>query len=146
MNLKQRLTDEMKSAMKARDKLKLSVIRLLRAGIINEEISKGRELDDDEVISEIQHEIKKRKEAITEYRKGRRSDLVSKEEAEMAILYSYLPVQADDDKIREVVKKIIDSIPVGERMHMGKIMPRAIAELKGKADGRRISNIVREFL
>ncbi|MCD4783577.1 MAG: GatB/YqeY domain-containing protein [Candidatus Eremiobacteraeota bacterium] len=144
--LKHRLTDEMKKAMKAREKIKLSVIRLLLAGIKNEEISKGRELNDDEVISEVQHEIKKRKEAISEFRKGKRSDLVSKEEAEMDILYSYLPPQANDDEIRMVVKGIIDSIPIGERIHLGKIMPQAIAQLKGKADGKRISNCVRELL
>jgi len=144
--IKSELTDEMKKALKAHDKIRLSVIRLLRAGIKNEEIKKGRELSDDEVLSEIQREIKKRKEAIIEYRKGRRSDLVSKEEAEMAILYSFLPPQADDDEIREVVSEIIDSIPDGEKISMGKIMPGAIEGLKGKADGKRISKIVREFL
>jgi len=146
MELKKRLIDEMKQAMKNRESIKLSVIRLLRASIKNEEIDKKKELNDEEIMSFVQREIKKRKESIREFKKGNRDDLVDREEAEMAILYDYLPAQADDKEIRAYIKELVDSFPDGEKIHLGKIMPKAIAKFKGTADGKRISAIVREFI
>lgn len=144
MTLKEKLNDDLKTAMKQKNKIKLSVIRLLKAGARNEEIDKGRELNDDEVIKLIQREIKRRKEAIGEYRKAKRQDLAQNEEMEMAILYEYLPAQADDDEIRKVVRGILDQIPEGTKINMGMVMPKALEKLKGRADGKRISKIVQE--
>lgn len=146
MDLKTRLNDEMKTAMKEKNKIKLSVIRLLKAAIRNTEIEKMRDLNEGEVLELVQKEIKKRKESIISYSQGNRSDLVAREEAEMAILYEFLPVQADDEEIRRVVKEIVDAIPPGEKIHIGKVMPAALSRLKGKADGKRISGIVKEFI
>lgn len=146
MSIKDRLTQEMKDAMKAKDSLKLTVIRLIKSEVKNTEIDKKKELSDDEVMDVIQKEVKKRKESITEFKKGNRQDLVDKQEAELKLLVEFLPAQADDEEIRRVVKEIVAAIPEGEKIVIGKIMPKALAALKGKADGKRVSAIAQEFV
>ena len=113
MSLAKKLNEDMKTAMKARDQLRLSVIRMLRAEIRNEEIKQGKPIDDDGVLVLVGREIKKRKEAVIGFSKGKRDDLVKKEEAEMAVLYGYLPPQAEDDEIITVIRQVIDSLPEG---------------------------------
>lgn len=146
MSLTEKLNADMKSALKQRNKLKLSVLRLLRAEIKNMEIEKKRLLNDEEIYKIIQREIKKRKESIEQFRKGSRSDLVQQEEAELAVLYDYLPAQASDEEIRKTIESIVDEIPDGTRINMGMIMPEAIKKLQGRADGKRISKIARGFI
>ncbi len=146
MGLKTTLNTQLKDAMRSKDKVKLLVIRMLLSSIKNEEIDQKKELDEEEVISLVQREIKKRKESIGEFEKGGRTDLVDKEKAEMEILYTFLPQQATEEEIRAVIKEIADAIPEGEKINIGKIMPAALAKLKGKADGKTISTIAREFM
>lgn len=144
MGLKERLDTELKDAMRQKNTLKLSVIRLLKAAVKNEEIAKGQTLDDEGILPIVQREIKRRKEAIEGFQKGNRDDLVNKEEAEMAILYEYLPSQADEAEIRKVIQEIVGAIPEGAKINMGMIMPKALEKLKGRADGKVISRIVKE--
>jgi hypothetical protein len=144
MSIKDRINEDLKTAMKAKDALKVSVIRLVKAAVKNEEIERGRELDDGEVTGIIQREIKRRRESIGEFKKGNRPDLVQKEEAEEVILYGYLPAQADVEEIRQVVRGILDEIPAGTKINLGMIMPGAIEKLKGRADGKGISAVVKE--
>lgn len=146
MNLQERLTKEMKEAMKAKETVKLSTIRLLKASIANAQIEKKSPLNDDEIIGMVQREIKKRKEAILEFKKAGRDELASKEEAEMKILFNFLPAQADDNEIKEVVTKIISDTPKDKQINIGMIMPKALEILKGKADGKRISIIAKEMI
>jgi uncharacterized protein YqeY len=146
MSIKDRLTQEMKDAMKAKDSQKLMVVRLIKSEVKNTEIDKMKELNDEEVLDVIQKELKKRKESIAEFQKGNRNDLIEKQEAEMKILLTFLPEQASDEEIRKVVKEIVDAIPEGEKIVIGKIMPKAIAALKGKTDGKRISAIAQEYV
>jgi uncharacterized protein len=146
MNYKEKLNNDMKEAMKAKETLRLSTIRLLKASIKNEEIARIKELDDDEIIQIIQREIKKRKESAEEYHKANREDLAQKEEEEAKILYAYLPEQASDEEIKTIVENIIKEIPEGTKINMGMVMPKATEKLKGRADGKRISAIVREFI
>lgn len=146
MGLRTDLNSYLKDAMRSKDKVRLLVIRLLLSSIKNEEIDQKRELGDEEVVSLVQREIKRRKESIGEFEKGGRTDLVEKEKAEMEILYTFLPQQASEDEIRAVIKEIVDAIPEGEKINIGKIMPAALAKLKGKADGKTISGIAREFM
>lgn len=140
--IKESLTVHMKEAMKDKDALRLSVIRLLKSAVKYEEISIGAELDDEKVLGIIQREIKKHKESIEGFKKGNREELAQKEEAEMAILYEYLPEQADEEEIRLVVKGIVDQIPPDAKINMGMIMPKALALLKGRADGKAIGKAV----
>lgn len=146
MDLKSLINEDMKKAMKEKNSLQLSVLRLLKSAIKNEEIARIRELDDEGIISVIQREIKKRKESVEEFKKGNRADLVEKEEAEAGILYQYLPAQASDDEISVVVKEILSTIPDGTKVNMGMVMPKAIEKLKGKADGKRISQVVKKLI
>lgn len=146
MSLKDRISKDAITAMKEKDQTKLSTLRMLKAEIKNEEINKTRELDDEGVLDVIQKEIKKRKEAIEGYKKGNRQDLVDKEEAEMNLLYTYLPRQADDDEIKTILKQILAEIPAGTTINMGMIMPQALKQLKGKADGKRISAIAQQLI
>ena len=146
MGLKTTLNTQLKDAMRSKDKVKLLVIRMLLSSIKNEEIDQKKELEEEAVLSLVQREIKRRKESIREFDKGGRTDLVDKEKAEMEILYTFLPQQASEDEIRAVVKEIVEAIPEGEKINIGKIMPAALAKLKGKADGKTISTIAKEFM
>jgi uncharacterized protein YqeY len=146
MNLKERLDEDMKLAMKSKASLKLSVIRLLKSSIKNEEISKMKKLGDDEIIAVIQREIKRRKESMEEYKKAGREELEKKEEAEANILYEYLPAQASDDDLREYILEIASQIPEGTKASIGIIMPKVLEKFKGRAEGKRISILAKEII
>lgn len=146
MGLRENLNTQLKDAMRSKDKVKLLVIRLLLSSVKNEEIDQKKELNDEEIITFVQREIKRRKESIRDFEKGGRTDLADKEKAEMEILYTFLPQQASEDEIRAVVKEIVEAVPEGEKINIGKIMPTALAKLKGKADGKTVSAIAREFI
>ncbi len=146
MSISQRINEELKEAMKQKNKLKLSVLRLLKASIKNREIEKGSSLNDEEILEVVQKEIKKRKESIEAYRKGGRGKLAQQEETEMAILYEFLPPQATEEEIEKVIRDIVSQIPDGTKINMGMIMPKAIQQLKGRADGKTISRIAKKFL
>ncbi|MBI4119559.1 MAG: GatB/YqeY domain-containing protein [Parcubacteria group bacterium] len=147
--LKQKISEDQKSAMKAGDALRLSVLRMLSAAISNKEIElrkKETGLSDDEVMNVISSEVKKRRDAIEGYRKGGRAEQAQKEEKEMTILKEYLPPEISDEELRAIVKKgVQDSGAEGEK-DFAKVMKTIMPSLKGKASGDRISAILREEL
>ena len=146
MTLKQQLDTAMKEAMKARDDLRLSAVRMVRSTIRNREIDLKRELDDQGVIEVISSLAKQRRESIRLYREGNRSDLVEKEEAELAILLGFLPAQLTGDEIAELVTRVIRETGAQGSKDMGKVM-KALAPLTaGRADGKIVSDTVRELL
>ncbi len=145
-NLKERLSNDLKQSLRSRDKLRCSTIRLLLAAIKNTEIARQVTLDDASILGVIAKEIKQRQESIEAFKKGNRPDLVAKEEAEMAVLSAYLPKQASHDEIIALAKKIIDEAGAKGLGDKGKVMPKIIAELRGKADGREINAVVTELL
>lgn len=146
--LKQKLQEELRQAMKAREELKTSVLRLLLSSINYFEIQKGLgyEASDEDVISVIQNEAKKRRESIELFKKGARTDLVDKETRELEILQTYLPEQMSEEKIREIVKEAIREIGATAVADMGKVMGALMPKVKGKADGSLVSKIVKEEL
>ncbi|WP_457568151.1 GatB/YqeY domain-containing protein [Desulfurobacterium sp.] len=146
MGLKERLVKDMKEAMKARDKVKLSTIRMINSLIKNAEIDKRGELTDEEILSLLQKYAKQRRESIELYEKGGRKDLVEKERAELAIVESYLPEQMDEDEIRKVVEEAITETGASSLKDMGKVMKVVMPKVKGKADGSLVNRIVRELL
>jgi len=146
MTLQDKLMDDLKDAMKKGDKVRQSVIRMVRAGVKNAEIAKQAPLDDADVLVVIAKEVKQHRESIAEFGKGNRPDLVSKEEAELAILLSYLPQQMSRDEIVAAAHKVIEEVGARGLGDKGKVMPRLIAQLKGKADGRDINAVVTELL
>ena len=146
MTLKEQLNDAMKMAMKAHDSLRLSAVRMIRSTIQNREIDQKRELDDQGVTEVISTLVKQRRESIRLYQEGNRPDLVEKEEAELAILIGFLPAQLDAAEISELVAKIVRDTGVVSIKDMGRIMKALTPLTAGRADGKMVSDIVRQQL
>ena len=145
-NLKQKLSDDLKQAMRSGDTLKRSVIRMLMAAIKNAEIARQAKLEDSDILGVIAKEVRQRRESIEAFKQGNRQDLVDKEEAELAMLQGYLPQQLTRDEIVEAVQKVIAEVEAKGPGDKGKVMPRLMAQLKGRADGREINEVVSELL
>ncbi len=146
MSLKERLKEDMKAALKAKDKEKLSVIRMLQALIKNAEIDKRGELTDEEIISLLQKYAKQRRESIEMYEKGGRQDLVEKEKRELEIVEGYLPKQMSEEEIRELVAEVIKEVGASSPKDFGKVMQAVMPKVKGRADGSLVNRVVRELL
>jgi uncharacterized protein YqeY len=145
-DLKQKLTDDLKQAMRAGDKVRRSVIRLVMAAIKNAEIARHAALDDTDILGIIAKEARQRQESIEAFRQGNRQDLVAQEEAELAVLKEYLPRQMTREEIIAAARQVIEEVGAQGPGDKGKVMPKLIAQLKGKADGREINAIVTELL
>jgi len=146
MTLQERLKADLYQAMRKGDTPRKEAIRMIRAAIQNAEIEWQRTASDDEVQNLIGREIKRRLEAIELFRQGHRDDLVAQEETEVAILREYIPQQLSQQQITEVVQRIILETGASGPAQLGTVMRQAMAELKGKADGRVVNQIVREAL
>ncbi len=146
MTLKEQLNDAMKAAMKARDTLRLSAVRMVRAAITNREIDTRLELDDQAVTDVITTLVKQRRESIRMYREGNRLELAEKEELELAILLEFLPTQLSTDEIDTIVSKVISDIGAQGVREMGRVMKSVTPLTAGKADGKTVSDTVRRLL
>ena len=146
MGLKERLLEDLKEAMRAKDDLKVSVIRMLRAAVVNAEKEKRRELSEDEVLEVISREVKRRVEAAEEYERAGRADLAEKERKEAEILRSYLPEQMSEEEIKELARRVIEEVGAVGRKDMGKVMGSIMPRVRGRAEGRGVSEIVRRLL
>lgn len=144
--LREKLNADLKQAMKRGDTVRRSTIRLVLAGIKNAEIAKQASLDDSDILGIIAKEVRQHQESIDAFRKGNRQDLVNQEEAEMAVLQEYLPKQMTRDEIISEARLIIKEIRAQGPRDKGKVMPKLIAQLKGRADGRQINEVVTELL
>jgi len=142
----ERLTNDMISAMKAKDKETLGVIRMVKGAVQLEEINKKKKLEDDDIIAIISKQIKMRKESIEEFKKGNREDLIAQTEFEMEILNKYLPVQLSDEELTKIVDEAITKVGAKEVSDMGKIMKELIPLIKGKADMGRVNSLIKEKL
>lgn len=148
MSLKEKLTADMKEAMKAREegRQRLGVIRMVRGAIRQQEIDGQKELDDDAVLAVISKEVKQRRDSIEEFKKGGREDLVAQNEAEIAVLMAYLPQQMAEGEIRKLVQDAIAATGASSPKEMGKVMKELMPKVKGRADGKLVNQIVRELL
>ena len=144
--LGERLTSDLRQALRGGDKLRRSVIRMVLAAIKNAEIARQATLEDSDILGVIAKEARQRQESIEAFRQGNRQDLVAQEEAELAILQQYLPQQMTRDEIIAEVHRVIDEVGAQGPGDKGKVMPRLIAQLKGRADGREINAVVTELL
>ncbi len=144
--LQQKLMSDLKETMKSGDKIRLSVIRMVRARIKNTEIAKQRSLDDSDVLGVISKEAKQRRESIAEFKKADRQDLVAQEEAELAILLKYLPQQLSHEEIVAAARQVIEEAGARGPGDKGKVMSKLVAQLKEKAEGRDINEVVTELL
>ncbi len=144
--MREQILEDLKAAMKAQEKDKLSVIRMIKGAIQMEELNKKHQLSDDEVISIIAKQIKSRKEAIVEFEKANRTDLVDQNKHEIEILNTYMPEQLSEEEIIKVIDEAFAKInPTSER-DMGKIIGSISPSLKGKADMGLVSKLVKEKL
>ena len=146
VSLRQKLSDDLKQAMRSGDKVRRSVIRLVIAAIRNAEIARQTALDDTDILGIIAKEVRQRRESIEAFRQGNRHDLVAQEEAELTILNEYLPPQMTREDIIVAARQVIEGIGAQGPGDKGKVMPKLIAQLKGRADGREINAIVTELL
>lgn len=146
MALNDRINEDMKAAMKAKEKFTLSVLRMLRSEIKNEEIAKREKLNDEAIIQVLSRELKKRKDAAEEYRKFNRQETAADLDKEAEIILSYLPKQLSEEEITEIVKNAVEKTGAQSKKDMGKVMGAIMPELKGKADGRLVNQIVQSFL
>lgn len=164
MHLKEKIAKDLKDALKGKKEFELLALRQLSAAILNkekekrtklakekeeikeEELSKESQLTDEEAIEVLSSEIKKRKEAILEFEKGERPDLVDKERSEMEILKKYLPEQLSEDEIKKLAKEIVEKIGASGPKDMGKVMAELIPKVKGRAEGGIVSKLVKGLL
>lgn len=146
MSLKEQLTNDMKEAMKAHDKDRLAVIRMVRGAVRQQEIDGKKELGDEDVLAVISKEVKMRRDSIEEFRKGGREDLVEKTEAEIAVLMPYLPAQLSEEEIRGLVQAAVAQTGAASPKDMGKVMGVLMSKVKGRADGKTVNAIVRSML
>ena len=144
--LKQKLMDDLKQALREGDKVRRSAIRLAIAAIKNAEIARQASLEDADILGVIAKEIRQRKESIEAFKLGGRQDLVAQEEAELAVLEQYLPRQMTREEIITEARRVIAEVGAQGLGDKGKVMPQLIAQLKGRADGREINEIVTELL
>jgi uncharacterized protein YqeY len=146
VELKTRLGEDYKAALRAGDKLRVSVIRLLTALIKNREVEKRGPLTDGEVMQAISTSCKQRQESIEQYRQGGRQDLVEKEAAELAILQSYLPAALTGEELRAMVTETILEVQATSLKDMGKVMAVLMPRVTGRADGKVVNTLVRQAL
>ena len=146
MSIKDQLMRDLQEAMRGGDELRKSTIRMARSAIKNAEISRMGELDDAGVQEVLRKEIKQRRESAEEYARGGRADLADKESAEAALLESYVPGEMSEEEIAAEVRAIIAEVGASGPKDMGKVMPAAMARLRGRADGRAINQVVARLL
>lgn len=144
--MKNQILEDLKAAMKAQDKVKLGVVRMVKSSIQMEELNKKRELTDDEVVDVISKQIKTRKDSIVEFEKGNREDLVEATQKEIDILKEYLPEQLSEDEINEIISKVFDEVKPESSKDMGKVMKAVTPLVKGRADMGVVSSIIKSKL
>ncbi|RFA36371.1 hypothetical protein CAI16_04915 [Virgibacillus dokdonensis] len=147
MTLLETLNQDMKQAMKNKDKQTLSVIRMVKASIQNETIKLGKDsLSEDEEISILSREVKQRKDSLQEFKSASRDDLVQQVELELDILQTYMPKQLTDEELEAIVKLTIEEVNATSKKDMGKVMSAIMPKVKGRADGSQINKLVQKQL
>lgn len=146
MTLQERLAEDLKDSMRKKDDIRRSTIRMVRSAVGYEEIDQHKTLDDAGVIAVLAKMVKQHQESIAEFQKGRRQDLVDKEEAELAIIRQYLPQQLSKEELAQLVNKAIAEVGAKGITDMGKVMGKLMPQVRGKADGSAVSQAVKETL
>lgn len=146
MSLKERLSKDLKETMKNKDKLRKNVIILIQSDIKQLEVDKRVELEEQDIIEIISRQLKQRKDALEEFRKAERKDLIDQTEEEIHYLLQYLPEQLSEDEITNIVKETISEIGANSLKDMGKVMAAVIPKVKGKADGKIVNQVVKQQL
>ena len=147
MPLKDRLDEDLKSAIRAQDALRRNVLRSLRSEVHNEEIAQQKPLeDDDAIIGVISRQVRQRRESISEFRKGRRDDLVQREESELGVLLEYLPQQLTPEEIADMVRDAVSEVGARGPGDKGRVMGKLMPMVRGRADGSIVNEVVTGIL
>jgi uncharacterized protein len=150
MSLKQTIDEAIKTAMKAKDKIRLETVRTLKKALLEKEVAlrpSGRDiLTEEEEIDLLSQQAKQRRDSIEQFTKAGRIDLADKEGQELAIIETYLPAQLSDDEVGAILDEVIATVGATSAKDMGKVMGAAMSKLKGKADGKKIQDLVKSKL
>jgi len=146
MSLAEQLADDLKQAMKARDKIRLSVVRMVRAAVKNKEIELGTPLSDEEILVVVQKELKQRQDSLQAFESAGRSDLIDAVQTEMKVLQDYLPTQLSDEELAGIVREVIAEVGAMGKSDMGKVMSGLMPRVRGRADGKRVQQAVQSLL
>ncbi|AKS38962.1 MULTISPECIES: GatB/YqeY domain-containing protein [Anoxybacillus] len=146
MSLLERLNNDMKQAMKNKEKDKLSVIRMVKSALQNEAIKLGKTLTEDEELTVLSRELKQRKDSLQEFEKAGRTDLVDKVKEEITVLELYMPKQLSEEELVQIVKETIAEVGASSKADMGKVMGAIMPKVKGKADGSLVNKLVQQHL
>ena len=146
MSLNQKIPEDLKEAIKTRDALRTSCLRMLKTAMKNAQVEKGRELEDGEIRSLISSSVKKGVEAAQEFRRGGREDLAEKEEKEIRILYEYLPEQLTPEEVEATLRGIIAELSASGPKDLGKVMKVAMTRMAGRAQGKEVNKIAARLL
>ncbi|MBS9336060.1 GatB/YqeY domain-containing protein [Fructobacillus papyrifericola] len=146
MSLLAQVQEDMKTAMKAKDKQTLGVVRQIKSAVMNEQINLGHDLTEEEELSVLSREVKQRKESIAEFKEGGRDDLAEATQAELDVLAKYLPAQLSEEEIKQIVAAAIEKAGATSPKDMGKVMGIVSAQTKGRADGKVVADTVKKAL
>ena len=146
MSLSEQIMSDMKEAMKARDKIRLNTVRMIKSALMNEKIKAGHDLTAEEELTVLSREKKQREESIDEFTKANRKDLADETKQELAIVESYLPKQMTEEELNQAVSSAIAKVNAQGKSDFGKVMKVLMPKIKGKADGKAASNAVRKQL
>jgi uncharacterized protein YqeY len=146
MALNDTINQDLTKALKAKDDLRVSCLRMLKAAVKNREVSEGRKLEDTEIEAVISSLVRKGKEAVKEFRNGGREDLAVKEEREIGVFYEYLPRQLTPEEIENILKEVISDLSVQSPKDLGKVMKVAMAKMAGQVQGKEVNEIARKLL
>jgi len=146
MSLNEKIAQDLKAAIKAKNQIRVSCLRMLKTSVKNKEVENRRKLEDEEIRAIISSSVRKSKEAIEEFRRGNREDLALKETEEINILYEYLPRQLSSEEIEEILREIISDLSASGPKDLGKVMKSAMARMAGEAEGGAVNEIARRLL
>ena len=142
ISLKKKIDEDIKKALKSKDSLRLGVLRMLKSEIRYKEIDTRSELSDEEVISVLSSSIKRRKDSIEQFERGGRDDLVSQEKAELEVILGYMPEQLNEEKLSGIISQAIKEVNASGPSDLGKVMKLIMPQVKGKADGKLVNQLV----
>ena len=146
MSLLDKITEDLKEAMKTRDERRVSCLRMLKSSLKNKQVEKRDKLSDDEIRSVIASLIRKGQEAVIEFQRGGRADLSGKEEEEIRILYRYLPDQLESGEIERILRETISELSAKGLKDLGRVMKAAMARMAGRAQGKEVNEIAKKLL
>jgi uncharacterized protein YqeY len=146
VGLKDRLNEDLKQAMKNKDKAKLSTLRMLKSSLQNESIKLGKDLSPDEEITVVSRQLKQSKDSLQEFEKAGRDDLADAESAAIKVLDVYMPEQLSDEELQQLIRETISEVGASSFSDMGKVMGAVMPKVKGKADGNKVNMLVKENL